>query len=178
MRVLMSAALSILCLAAFPVHAADLSTMDCVSGKLDAAVKAQIEADVARNMAESGKRPSYTPSVGAGLNAAAMACAKDNGWPPAASKAAGIYALAKIGMPVAQRIIGEHGFDASELEEQFQALPAETRNRVLTAAENQALIRAAVTEESLQTRENAELLAEFFAFLSTIQYASYDFSQA
>jgi hypothetical protein len=35
-----------------------------------------------------------------------------------------------------------------------------------------------VTEEAKQTRENAELLAEYFAFLSSIQYASYDFSQA
>jgi hypothetical protein len=163
---------------AAPVRAADLATIDCVTEKLDAAVRAQIEADATRNLAEAGKRPSYDPSVGTGLNAAAAACATANGWTPAAAKAASIYALAKIGLPVAQRVVGEKGFDAAALEDQFQALPEETRNRALTAAENQALIRAAVTDEARQTRENAELLAEFFAFLSTIQYASYDFSQA
>jgi len=84
--------------------------------------------------------------------------------------------LAKLGLPVAQRIVGEHGFDAAALEDQFQALPEETRDRALTAAENQELIKAAVTDEAKQTRENAELLAEFFAFLSTIQYAAHDFS--
>jgi hypothetical protein len=175
MRIFIAAFLA-LGAASVPAHAADLATIDCVSGKLDAAIKAQIEADAARNLGEAGKRPSYDPSVGRGLNDAAAACAKDNGWSPAATKAAGIYALAKIGMPTAQRVVAERGFEPATLEDQFQALPEETRNRVLTAAENQGLIRAAVTDEARQTRENAELLAEFFAFLSTLQYAAHDFS--
>ena len=175
MRVVISALLAFGAFAV-PAHAADLATIDCVGGKLDAAVKAQIEADTVRNMGEAGKRPTYDPSVSRGLNDAAAACAKDNGWAPAATKAAGIYALAQLGLPVAQRIVGEHGFDAAALEDQFQALPEETRDRALTAAENQELIKAAVTDEAKQTRENAELLAEFFAFLSTIQYAAHDFS--
>ncbi len=49
---------------------------------------------------------------------------------------------------------------------------------MLTVQEMQALVRNAVTDEAKQTRENAELVAEYFAFLSTIQYASYQFSQA
>lgn len=175
MRVVISALLAFGAFAV-PARAADLATIDCVSGKLDAATKAQLEADAARNLGEAGKRPTYDPSVSRGLNDAAAACAKDNGWSPAATKAAGIYALAKIGLPVAQRVVGEHGFDAAALEDQFQALPEETRDRPLTAAENQELIKAAVTDEAKQTRENAELLAEFFAFLSTIQYAAHDFS--
>jgi hypothetical protein len=93
-------------------------------------------------------------------------------------KAARVYTLAKLGVSVAQRVIGERGFEAAELEDRFQALPEETRNRPLTAAESQELIKASVTEEAKQTRENAELLAEYFAFLSTIQYASFNFSQA
>jgi hypothetical protein len=175
MRILLAALLA-LGAGTLPARAADLATIDCVAGKLDAALKAQIEADAARNLGEAGKRPSYDPSVSRGLNDAATACAKDNGWLPAATKAAGIYALAKIGMPVAQRVVAERGFDPAALEDQFQALPEDTRNRVLTAAENQDLIRAAVTDEAKQTRENAELLAEFFAFLSTLQYAAHDFS--
>ncbi|WP_213980767.1 hypothetical protein [Sphingomonas sp. dw_22] len=175
MRIVMTALLAAGAISA-PVHAADLATIDCVAGKLDAAVKAQIEADAARNLGEAGKRPTYDPSVSRGLNDAATACAKDNGWTPAATKAAGIYALARIGVPVAQRVVGERGFDSAALEDQFQALPEETRDRPLTAAENQELIKAAVTDEDKQTRENAELLAEFFAFLSTIQYAAHDFS--
>ena len=81
-------------------------------------------------------------------------------------------------MPVAQRVIGERGFDAAALEDRFQALPEDARNRPLTPAESQELVKGSVTEEAKQTRENAELLAEYFAFLSTIQYASFDFSQA
>ena len=75
-------------------------------------------------------------------------------------------------------MIGERGFDAATLEDRFQSLPEEARNRLLTAAEYQELVKGSITEEAKQTRANAELLAEYFAFLSTIQYASFDFSQA
>ncbi len=159
-------------------QAADLATIDCVANKLDKTVSAQIAADVSRNMFESGKKPSYDPMVGAGIATAAQACAGENGWSEAAVKAVRIYTLAKVGLPVAQRVIGERGFDTAVLEEQFLTLPEETRNRVLTAQETQELVRNAVTDEAKQTRENAELVAEYFAFLSTIQYASYEFSQA
>jgi hypothetical protein len=175
MRILTTAALLLL---ASPAHAADLATIDCVAGKVSAAVTAKLHADVARNMAESGKRPSYDPSVGGSIASAAGACGLEHNWSEAAVKAARVYTLAKLGMSVAQRVIGERGFEAAELEDRFQALPEETRNRPLTAAESQELIKASVTEEAKQTRENAELLAEYFAFLSTIQYASFAFSQA
>ncbi|WP_448664151.1 hypothetical protein ACG3SL_05590 [Sphingomonas sp. CJ20] len=176
MRLFPIAAL-LLAVPAFPACAADLSTIDCVTDKIDSAVRTQIEADVARNLAESGKRPTYAPSVAAGLKAAATACGTEHQWTPAAAKAAGLYALAKIGLPVAQRVLGERGFDSAALEDEFQTLPEETRNRVLSAEENQGLVRAAITDEARQTRENAELLNEFFAFLSTVQYALHDFSQ-
>ncbi|HVJ01551.1 MAG TPA: hypothetical protein VM662_05170, partial [Sphingomonas sp.] len=88
------------------------------------------------------------------------------------------YALAKIGMPVAQRVITQRGFEPAALEDQFQALPEETRNRPLTAQESQGLVRDAAIEEVQKTRENAELLSEYFAFLGTIQYAAYEFSAA
>lgn len=159
-------------------HAADLATIDCVAEKLDKTVSAQIAADVSRNMFESGKKPSYDPMVGTGIANAAQACATEHGWSEGAVAAARIYTLAKVGLPVAQRVIGERGFDTATLEEQFLTLPEETRNRVLTAEETQGLVRNSVTEEAKQTRENAELVAEYFAFLSTIQYASYQFSQA
>jgi hypothetical protein len=163
---------------AAPAHAADLATIDCVAGKVNAAVTARLHADVSRNMAESGKRPSYDPAVGGSIASAAAACGLEHNWSEAAVKAARIYTLAKLGLPVAERVIGERGFDAAALEDRFQALPEETRNRVLTPAENQELIKGSVTDEAKQTRENAELLAEYFAFLSTIQYASFEFSQA
>ena len=175
MRIIATAALLAL---AIPAHAADLATLDCVAGKVSAAVVAKLHADVSRNMAESGKRPSYDPGVGGSIASAAAACGLEHNWSEAAVKAARVYTLARLGLPVAQRVIGERGFEAAELEERFQALPEETRNRPLTAAESQALIRGSVTDEAKQTRENAELLAEYFAFLSTIQYASFDFSQA
>ncbi|WP_404338675.1 hypothetical protein AB2M62_06585 [Sphingomonas sp. MMS12-HWE2-04] len=174
MRTIAAAALLV---AAMPAQAADLSTMDCVAKKLVPALRTQIEADTARNLGESGKRPSYDPSVGKGLSAAADACVTENKWSAGAARAASIYALAKVGLPVAQRVLAERGFDPAALEDQFQALPEETRDRPLTAVESQGLIRAAVTQELQQTRENAELLAEYFAFLSTLQYAAWDFAQ-
>lgn len=163
---------------AAPAHAADLATIDCVAGKLAPAVTAKLHADVSRNMVESGKRPSYDPAVGGSIASAAAACGLEHDWSEAAIKAARVYTLAKLGLPIAERVIGERGFEAATLEDRFQALPEETRNRPLTAAENQELIKGSVTDEAKQTRENAELLAEYFAFLSTIQYASFDFSQA
>ncbi|ATY31517.1 hypothetical protein [Sphingomonas psychrotolerans] len=159
-------------------HAADLATIDCVAGKVSPAVTASLHADVSRNMAESGKRPSYDPAVGGSIASAAAACGLEHNWSEAAVKAARIYTLARLGLPVATRVIGERGFDAAALEDRFHALPEETRNRVLTPVENQELIKGSVTDEAKQTRENAELLAEYFAFLSTIQYASFEFSQA
>ncbi|MBO9623300.1 MAG: hypothetical protein J7500_11370 [Sphingomonas sp.] len=163
---------------AAPAHAADLATIGCVAQKVDAAVRSQIEADVERNLTESGKRPSYGPGVGAGLKTAAAACAKEHGWTAAAASAAARYTLAKIGMPVAQRVITQRGFDPAALEDQFQALPEETRNRPLTAQESQGLVRDAAIEDVQKTRENAELLSEFFAFVGTIQYAAFEFSAA
>ena len=128
-------------------------------------------------MAESGKRPSYDPSVGKGLSAAASACASEHQWSAAAAKAAGTYALARIGLPVAQRVLGERGFDAAAFEDAFQALPEEVRKRPLPTAEVQKLVVALVTDEAQQTRENAELAGEYLLFLSTVQYAAHDFSE-
>jgi len=174
MRMLASALL----LLATPAYAADLATIDCVAGKVGKDTIAKLHADVARNMAESGKRPNYDPAVGGGIASAAAACGLEHDWSEAVVKAARVYTLAKLGLPVAQRVIGERGFDAAALEDRFQALPEDSRNRPLAAAESQELIKGSITEEAKQTRENAELLAEYFAFLSTIQYASFDFSQA
>lgn len=174
MRILASALL----LLATPAYAADLATIDCAAGKVGKETVAKLHADVARNMAESGKRPSYDPAVGGGIASAAAACGLEHDWSAAAVKAARIYTLAKLGLTVSLRVIGERGFDAAALEDRFQSLPEEARNRPLSAAESQELIRGSITEEAKQTRENAELLAEYFAFLSTIQYASFDFSQA
>lgn len=167
-----------LLLLAAPARAADLATIDCVAGKIAPAATAKLHADVARNMAESGKRPSYDPAVGGSIASAAAACGLEHDWSEAAVKAARVYTLAKLGLTVARRVIGERDFDAAALEDRFQSLPEEARNRPLAAAESQELIKGSITEEAKQTRENAELLAEYFAFLSTIQYASFDFSQA
>lgn len=173
-----AAALAVAMLAAMPARAADLSTMDCVSRKLEMAVRAQIESDVIRNMTETGKRPTNSPAVIAGLRAAAQACAGDNGWSVAAAQAAASYTLAKIGIPVAQRLLAEKGFDGADLESRFQALPEDKRNRPLASSDMQALVVASVTDEAKQTRDNAELLNEYFLMLSTLEYASYDFSAA
>jgi hypothetical protein len=175
MRIL---AFALLLAAAPAAHAADLATLDCVVEKLDAATRTALDKDVERNLAESGKRPSYDPATVAGIQAAAETCAKENKWSEFAVKAARIYAIAKVGWPIAQRVLGEKGFDAALLETQFLTLPEEQRNRPLTAEEMQQLVRDSVTEEAQQTRENAELVGEFFQFANTMQYASYDFSQA
>jgi hypothetical protein len=163
--------------AAQAAQASDPSAIGCVADNIDAAVRAQIAADVERNLSEGGKRPSYDPSVGRGLNDAASACATANGWPGGAARAAGIYALASIGLPVAKRVVAARGFDPGALDDLYRTLPEATRNRALTAAETQGLIRQAVTEEAQQTRENAELLAEYFAFVNTLEYAVHQFSE-
>ncbi|MHA6720355.1 hypothetical protein ACX40Y_13005 [Sphingomonas sp. RS6] len=177
MRFLLSMTAALTVLAAPAAQAADPSSIGCVAEKVDAAVRAQIAADVARNLSDVGKRPSYDPSVGRGLNDAASACATANGWPGSAARAAGIYALASIGLPVAKRVVSAKGFDPEALDALYRALPEETRSRALTADETQGLIREAVTEEAMQTRENAELLAEYFAFVNTLEYAARQFSE-
>ena len=178
MRLVSGIAAASLGLVALPAHAADLATIDCVIAKLQPALTTLIETDVTRNLGESGKRPTYDPAIGSGLRIAAAACAIEHKWSEAAISAARIYTLAKLGWPIAQRVVAEKGFDAAALEDQFQALPEEARNRPLTTTEAQGLVMASVTDEAKQTRENAELLNEFFLFASTIQFAAFDFSQA
>lgn len=177
MRNFLIAALGATALVA-PAHAADLATIDCVVGKLKPALTAQIGRDVVRNLGETGKRPSYDPSIGSGLRIAAQECAQEHGWSESAISAARVYTLAKLGWPIAQRIIGDKGFDAATLEDAFQQLPQEVRDRPLTSDAVQGLVIASVTDDSKKTRENAELLNEFFLFISTVQYAAHDFSEA
>lgn len=176
MRFLVLAAL----LAAAPgsAHAADLATIDCVAEKLAPAVRDQIDKDVARNMGDSATvRPSYDPSVGGGISEAARACATEHKWSDAALQAARIYALARLGLPIAEKAVVAQGFDPNALEAQFDALPEDARNRPLAKEDMQRLVIASVTEEAQQTRANAALLNKYFLFVSTVRYAAYDFSQ-
>lgn len=159
-------------------EAADLATLDCVAGGASSALRERIDREVARNLAESGKRPSYDPAIGEELRRIGGTCATEHGWSEDATRSAVVYALARIGLATAQRVVDEKGFDAATLEDQFQQLPEETRQRPLSTADMQAVVIASVPDEAQQTRENAELLNEFFLFLSTMQYAAYDFSQA
>lgn len=157
--------------------AADPASIGCVGQKLDAAVKAQLAANVERNLANPAQRPSYDPAVTRGLNDATTACANERGWSGAAASASGVYALAEVGMPVARRVVKAKGFDPAMLDQQFAALPDEVRRAPLTPKATQDLIRAAVTDEAQQTRANAQLLAQYFAFLNTLEYAVADFSR-
>lgn len=177
MRMVFAATLALA--AASPAFAApaDPASIGCVGQKLDAAVKAQLAVNVERNLANPGQRPSYDPAVTRGLNDATTACANERGWSGAAASASGVYALAEIGMPVAKRVVQARGFDPAALDQQFAALPDEVRRKPLTPKATQDLIRAAVTDEAQQTRANAQLLAQYFAFLNTLEYAAADFSR-
>jgi hypothetical protein len=177
MRVFGIAALGLFAIAA-PAHAADLGTIDCVIAKLQPALSAQINADITRNMGEKALRPTYDPSVGSGIAVAARDCAQENKWSVAAMDAARVYTLAKIGQPIAEKYVADHGFVPAELETRFDALPEETRNRPLTTQEMQALVIGSVTDDAKKTPANALLLNKYFLFLSTVQYAAAQFSRA
>ncbi|UYY77943.1 hypothetical protein [Sphingomonas sp. R1] len=177
MRLVLAAALALA--AATPALAApaDPASIVCVGQKLDAAVKAQLAVNVERNLANPGQRPSYDSAVTRGLNDATTACANERGWSGAAASASGVYALAEVGLPVARRVVQAKGFDPAALDQQFAALPEEVRRAPLTPKATQDLIRAAVTDEAQQTRANAQLLAQYFAFLNTLEYAAAYFSR-
>lgn len=177
MRILRLTAMAVLAFAV-PAHAADLATIDCVIGKIQPALKEQVEADVTRNFTENALRPTFDASVNSGLRVAATACAIEHTWSEAAATAARDYALAKLGLPIAEKFVGDKGFDVAELETEFGSLPEETRNRHLTKEEMQQLVIASVTDEAKQTRENAALLNKYYLMLSTVQFAAWKFSQA
>jgi hypothetical protein len=177
MRLFLVAALAATALSA-PARAADLATIDCVIGKLKPALTQQIEKDITRNMGEAAVRPTYDPAVGSGISIAAKECADANKWSEAALEAARVYTLAKLGQPIAEKFVAAQGFDAGELEAQFDALPEDARNRPLTTVEMQGLVIASVTDEAKQTRANAALLNKYFLFLSTVRYAAWQFSEA
>ncbi|MGN8000365.1 hypothetical protein [Sphingomonas sp. 22176] len=177
MRLVFAAALVLATAAPACAAPADPASIVCVEQKLDAAVKAQLASDVEHNLANPAQRPSYDPAVTRGLNDATTACANERGWSGSAAAASGVYALAAIGLPVAKQVVRAKGFDPAALEQQFAALPEEERRKPLTPKATQDLIRAAVTDEAQQTRANAQLLAQYFAFLNTLEYASADFSR-
>jgi hypothetical protein len=172
--------LPVLCLIGFaaPAQAADLATLDCISDKVSLPVRAQIVLDVEHNLASLGKPPSYDPRVTGAIAAAGKLCAEENHWPEAATQPAMHYALASLGWPTAQKIATERGFDMGGLEDAWAALPEEKRNHPLAQTDYQDLVKGFVTDEALQTRENAELVKQCFGFLSVIQASSYEFSQA
>lgn len=163
---------------AAPAQAADLATINCIENKIELPVRAQIAIDVERNATEVGTRSTYDPRVTNAIGIASKLCAAENSWPEAAIKPAQLYALATLGWPTAQRIATERGFDMGALEETFSALPEETRNSPLPQPTVEGLVRDFVTDEKLQTRENAKLIGMCFGFLNIIQYSSYEFSQA
>lgn len=177
MKALLSPLLLLAGLAA-PAHAADLATIGCVEEKLPLPARAQIVLDVERNLAESGKRQTYDPKVVNALRIAAADCVKEHGWSQAAAQPAVLYARARIGWPVAQRIASERGLDPALLETLFLGLPEEQRNAPLTVDIYRELADAAVPEGEARTAETGELVSEFFGFLSIMQYSSYEFSQA
>jgi hypothetical protein len=163
---------------AAPAHAADLATLGCVADKIELPVRAQVVIDVERNLAALGKPPSYDPRVTGAIAAAGKLCAQENHWPEAAVKPAMLYALASLGWPTARKIAADRGFDMGGLEDAWAALPEEKRNHPLAQTDYQELVKGFVTDEALQTRENAELVKQCFGFLSVIQSSSYEFSQA
>ncbi|MBX3564813.1 MAG: hypothetical protein KF730_09580 [Sphingomonas sp.] len=177
MRIAQLAVVAVMALSA-PANAADLATIDCVIGKVQPALKEQIEGDITRSFTDNTPRPVFDSVVNSGLRSAATACATENKWSEAAATAARDYALAKLGMPIAEKFVSDRGFDVAELETRFGELPEETRNRQLTKEEMQQLVIASVTDEAMQTRENAALLNKYFLMLSTVQFAAWDFSQA
>lgn len=160
-----------------PAQAADRSKVECVVEKLKPALRAQIEADVARNFTEATLRPTYDDAVGSGLRIAAAECATENRWSEAAVSAARIYALAKLSLPIGEKFVVERGFNLGELRQNFSALSEAKRNRPLSKEDMQQIVIASVTDPTKQTRENALLLNKFFLILSTLQFAAWDFSQ-
>jgi hypothetical protein len=64
------------------------------------------------------------------------------------------------------------------LETVWLTLPEETRNVPLTTETLRELADAAIPEGEQRTAEMGLLVGRFFQFLSVMQYASYDFSQA
>lgn len=163
---------------AVPAHAADLATIGCVDGKLDSAVRDQVAADVEKNLADTGQRGSYSPPVVEALKNAAAACAKDNGWAPAAERPAVLYTLAKLSLPVVQKAVADKGLDPAALEALWFALPEEQRNKPLETQTYRDLADAAVPEGDMRTQAMGALVHTFFEFESILQYASVDFAQA
>ncbi|MCW3836668.1 hypothetical protein ACFQ1E_12680 [Sphingomonas canadensis] len=162
-----------------PAMAADLATLGCVAEKLPLLAKAQLEIDVERNMRESGKRPTYDAKLMAAIKAATEACAAQHKWAPEALQPAALYTRAKLSMNVAERVAGEHGFDAATLETIWVALPEERRDKPLDVAAYRQLADAAVPEgDDRRTAVNGEFLSEFFQLLSVQQYSSVEFAHA
>jgi hypothetical protein len=176
-RIFLPLALGLAVLAA-PASAADLATIGCVGDKIDDGVRARVVQDVERNLGLIGQRSSYSPEVVQAMKDAGTACATEHGWSAPAVRLAILYALARLSLPVVQRVAGERGHDPAGLEALFQALPEERRNKPLTNEDYRALADAAIPEGEGRTREAGALLRTFFEFQSILQYASTDFAAA
>lgn len=171
-------ALPALLMVGAPVRAADLSTLGCVESKLDTTTIGAIAADVERNLNTTGQRGSFSTPVIDAVKKAAAACMAENAWKPVATRPAILYTLAKLSLPVVQRVATERGFDPAALEALFFALPDEERNQRLTDDAYRRLAEAAIPEGDGRTPEAGALLHTFFEFESILQYASAEFAAA
>jgi hypothetical protein len=163
---------------AVPARAADLATIGCVGDKIDNGVRERVVQDVERNLGLIGQRSSYSPEVVQAMKDAGAACATEHGWSAPAGRLAILYALARLSLPVVQRVVGDRGLDPAGLEALFLALPEERRNKPLTNDDYRELADAAIPEGEGRTREAGALLRTFFEFQSILQYASTDFAAA
>ncbi len=178
MRILGIGLLAACALLSAPAHAADLATIGCVEDKLDAATRTQLVTDVEQNLKIIGLRSSYSPGVLQAVKDAAAACVTENKWTPAAARPAILFTLAKLSLPVVQRVARDRGLDPAAIEAVWLALPEEQRNKPLTNDAYHQLADAAIPEGPNRTQANGEMLRTFFDFESIMQYASVDFAAA
>lgn len=155
----------------FEASAADEATLSCVEGKLDAAAKARISSyvdGVMRIPPDGTLRQS--PEVQADLGVAMHACARQHGWSDAAAKAAGGYALAKIGLPAAAAALAGFNIDPVKAEAIYAALPLETRETPLSDGEHRDVIRdialAALDQGLIKTAYEARVMGRYIGYLN------------
>ncbi len=162
---------------ATPAHAADVKTLSCVEKNLDKAGRAALNRDLAKNLQNAGGGQTYGEDTVAALRGAAQTCKAKHGWSEAATQAAILYTVPKVGWPLAVQIGRANGLKPNALLKRVNALTPEekaegTSERVISK------LATASAEAGEINADNAAVAGALYGLLTLKEKAYIDFQKS
>jgi len=116
--------------AAAPAHAADPAQLSCVLDHLDLGARGVIAAKAEKIM-KGTSDDSDSSATGQVMTGPAASCRTQYGWSQDATTEAISYAVATISLPIAERVVREHGINLAKVKALYASLPVAAHEQIL-----------------------------------------------